>query len=93
MKNIQVIDSAENCSYSVYAISDEAFAMLFPTVGQNVEFIEDVVERIGESKAADIIRETWNSRIAKINIMGIHGTLFFDLHKKTQFYPRKNELD
>lgn len=46
MKNIQVIDGAANCTYDIFAATDEQFEMIFAN-GANVEFIEDVVERLG----------------------------------------------
>jgi hypothetical protein len=45
-KNVQIIDGAANCTYHIYAFTDEQFALLFPEEGQDVEFIEDVAERL-----------------------------------------------
>ncbi len=93
MKNIQVIDGANNCAYSIYQASDEAFSLIFPSVGQDIEFIEDFVERTGEKKASAILGALWKHRLAKQNVVGINGTLFFELGFKKKFYPNKQEAD
>jgi hypothetical protein len=38
MKNVQVIDGAENCTLPIYAGGDDDFALLFPRLKQNIEF-------------------------------------------------------
>ena len=53
MKNIQVVDGALNTGYWIYEVSEELFALLFPSPGQNVEFIEDFIERVGEDVDVD----------------------------------------
>ena len=93
MKNIQVIDGAENCSFSVYSISDDDFALLFPQERQELEFIEDVAERMGEEKTGMIVRNITRKRVKKQDILGIHGTLFFSLAKRKRWFPNKREDD
>jgi hypothetical protein len=34
MKNIQVIDGALNCTFSIFEATDEEFALLFPEPGR-----------------------------------------------------------
>ena len=41
MKNVQIIDAAQNCAYSIYAIPDDDFVKIFPQEGQDVEFDDD----------------------------------------------------
>lgn len=95
MKNIQVIDDATNCSFSVYAASDEDFAAIFCQEGQDVEFIEDLVARVGSRRAAKLVlRSTSRSgRVDKCKVCGIHGTLFFGLLERKKWYPNKRETD
>jgi hypothetical protein len=93
MKNVQIIDGAINCAYSVYQMSDESFRAIFPDEGQNVEFIDDLIARMGEAKAGQILDPVWKHRIEKRNAHGIHGTLFFELPDKKKFYPTKRESD
>ena len=92
MKNIQVIDGADNCTYDIFAVSEEDFDLLFPKPNQNIEFIEDVVDRIGEQKIRDLNSRLWNNRILKEEVNGIHGTLFYQLLSKKKYYPSKIDL-
>lgn len=91
MKNIQVIDGAENSEYAIYEITDEQFAIIFPAHDQNVEFIEDVIERLTEEEIAELFEHFWDRRVDKPDVVGIHGTLFYELLEKKQYYPTKND--
>lgn len=51
MKNIQVIDGAINSAYAIFAVTEDEFKLIFPDYGQNIEFIEDMVERLGDDRA------------------------------------------
>lgn len=92
MKNIQVIDGADNCTYDIYQISDEDFLILFPEPDQNIEFIEDVVERIGEDEVSELHSRIWEKLLRKEEVNGIHGTLFYQLLFKKEYYPGKIDL-
>ena len=91
MKNIQIIDDAVNGSFSIYSIPNRVFQQLFPQPGQDVEFIEDVVRRVGEKKAGELMKYTWNSRQEKYSLNGLHGTLFIRMANRKVFYPNKME--
>ncbi|HUI96912.1 MAG TPA: hypothetical protein VLX44_14230 [Xanthobacteraceae bacterium] len=91
MKNVQIIEGADNCTYDVFAFTDEEFSVIFPGAGQNVEFIEDAVVRIGDEELGRILRPVWKRRARKSEIVGIHGTLFYELAHKTKYYPTKKE--
>lgn len=93
MKNIQVIDSAENCAYDIYAASEEDFAAIVPEPGQDIEFIGDVFERLGKAEAAALLQRLWPHPVEKPKARGIHGTLFYELDEKKEFYPTKRERD
>jgi hypothetical protein len=93
MKNIQIIDDAVNCSYSIYSIPDDAFQMLFPKPGQDIEFLEDAIDRLGQKSVGDIMKFTWTSRLPKASVRGIHGTLFVGMLERKRFYPHKTEAD
>ncbi len=92
MKNIQVIDGAENCAYDIFQISDESFAKIFPN-DQDVEFSEDLYERLGNEEVRKILEPAWEKKFDKKSVTGIHGTLFYGLHDKKRFYPNKKESD
>lgn len=92
MKNIQVIDGAANCTYDIFAATNEEFEAIFPN-GTNIEFIEDVVERLGEDAAGQVLEPLWSRPVAKSEVQGIHGTLFYGLLHKKQYYPNKLDSD
>ena len=93
MKNVQVIDGAINCSYSIYEFTDEEFALIFREPEQDIEFIEDVIARIGDGRTGDILRPVWKRRRNKSEAIGIHGTLFYELANKKKYYPTKREKE
>jgi len=93
MKNIQVIDGAENCAYDIFSISEDDFLILFPQKGQNIEFAEEVFERLGELEATMLFARLWERPCPKQAVSGIHGTLFFQQDCKKPFYPSKQESD
>ena len=92
MKNIQVIDGALNCTYDMFAATEEEFALIFPS-GADVEFISDFFNRAGEDTAGAVTRSLWERRLDKKTISGIHGTLFFQLDFKKKYYPTKREAE
>lgn len=93
MKNIQFIDGAENCAYDVFSCREDDFRLAFPANGQNVEFIEDLVDRLGEQDAGEFVSRISSHPIRKSAANGIHGTLFFGLGYKRKYYPNKKESD
>ncbi|CDX26653.1 conserved hypothetical protein [Mesorhizobium sp. ORS 3324] len=93
MKNVQVIDGANNAAYNVYEIPDDEFELIFPN-GQDIEFIEDLVKRIGRKKAGEVISLLNKGLKKKSEINGIHGTLFYELRReKKRYYPNKKFSD
>jgi hypothetical protein len=93
VKHMQVIDGAVNTAYSICLVDDADFALIFPEVGQDVEFVEDLVERVGKVMAGKIVRRSTTRRIHKQRAMGIDGTLFFELLEKKPYYPTKRDSD
>ena len=93
MKNVQVIDGAMNCAYDIFSASATDFATIFPGAGQDIEFIDDFWRRVGAKKGKETIRRLFAKRADKKTIRGIHGTLFYQLDFKKQFYPSKREAD
>lgn len=92
VKNIQVIDGADNCTYDLYAATDEEFEEIFPN-GTNVEFVEDYFGRVGEKRAIEITSNLWKRLVNKSEAQGIHGTLFYQLLHKKRYYPTKKESE
>ena len=71
MKNIQIIDGAENATFSVFQATDEEFAAIFPD-GRDIELVEDLVERIGEEAAGSVLTPVWGRPILKRDAVGVH---------------------
>lgn len=90
MKNIQVIDGAENSVYDIFAATDEEFALIFPE-GQDVGFIEEVMARGPERELDEAFTRIWKRRVSKRDAMGIHGILFYELDHKKQYYPTRRD--
>jgi hypothetical protein len=70
VKHIQIIDGAANCTYSVFAATEEEFAEILPN-GADIEFIDDFFERVGESMAGKITAELWDRPVDKEVVQGI----------------------
>lgn len=90
MKNIQVIDGAVNCVYDIFAATDEEFCLIFPP-GQDIAFIEEVSAQGNKQALEAAFKNIWKRRIAKSNVQGIHGTLFYELSEKKVFYPTRRD--
>lgn len=80
---ILIIDGADNCAYDCFHADEELFYAIFPNDGQDIEFIEDFLEREPTDKYDATLAKMWNAPIAKKEITGINGVLFYGLlHKK-----------
>ena len=95
MKNILVVDGANNCAYDVFAVSDDMFKLIFPEEGQDIEFGEDLGARMDlgiiDPRA---LADMYKNRVPRYQISGIHGIFFADLkHVKERVYPNKRDSD
>lgn len=93
MKNVQIIDGADNCTYSIFAFTEEEFKFVFPEADQDIEFIEDVIKRVGDETLGKIMKPVWSRVLDKKNVHGIHGTLFYELQFKKKYYPTKRDSE
>jgi hypothetical protein len=97
MKNIQIIDGADNCVYDIFAASDEEFALLFPNQ-TDIAFAEAIFAAHNQTT---LDRETihaafnniWRRRVKKADVQGVHGTLFYELNHKAIYYPTLKDED
>ena len=93
MRNIQVIDGADNCAYDIFEMCDEDFQEMFPGEGQDIEFVGDFVARAGNERSHEILKKLWKKRIDKRLVDGIHGTLFYELDfKNNTIQTKKNQI-
>lgn len=91
MKNIQVIDGAENCVYDIFQAMDEEFSLIFSD-GRDIAFIDEVYESGDPSVLNAAFSQIWRRRVRKSEANGIHGLLFYQLPEKKIYYPtRKDE--
>jgi hypothetical protein len=91
MKNIQVIDGADNCVYDIFAATDEEFSLIFPS-GQDIAFIDEVSDRAQGEGLTEAFKNIWKRRLPKCDVQGIHGILFYQQENKKVYYPsRKDE--
>ena len=91
LKNVLIIDGAENCIYDIFSFSEEQFAIIF-TSGTDVAFIDEVEANNSEETINKAFAGVWNRRVPKREVVGIHGTIFYNLEKKKSYYPtRKDE--
>jgi hypothetical protein len=94
VKNVQIIDGADNATYSIFQATDEEFATIFPGPGQDLEVVEDFVSRVGENEASSTLSPLWERPIHKRHALGIHGTLYYDYNERSKYLPEsKREVD
>ena len=86
MKNIQVIDGAENSVYDIFAAPDEVFDLVF-LPGTDIAFTEEIKQRADAERVFEALGTIWSNRLPKSQAMGIHGILFYQLIKKRKYYP------
>lgn len=93
MKNIQIIDGGLNATFSVFQATDDEFVSIFPN-GQDMEFVEDFLARLGEGAAEVVLSAIWERPILKRDAKGIDGTLFYGGGERREHVPpTKREVD
>ena len=93
MRNILIVDGADNATFSVFQATDEEFRAIFPN-DQDMELAEDFFERVGESQATAVLAPIWERPVLRRDANGIHGTLFYDNDRRRRHLPTsKREVD
>ena len=90
MKNIQVIDGAENCVFDIFAATEDEFRLIFPP-GEDVAFIDEVYKRSSAQGLEVALARIWNRRIPKSDAIGIHGVLYYGLEHKKAYNPTRRD--
>jgi hypothetical protein len=94
VKNIQIIDAADNATFNIFQATDDEFEKIFPGPGQDIEVVEDYVCRVGEEEASKTLSRLWERPMYKQYVEGIHGTLYYDCKEKAKYLPEsKREID
>ncbi len=93
MKNVQIIDGADNATFSIFQMTDEEFEAVFPD-GQDMELADEFAARVGEDRAVAILAPVWDRPILKRDAHGIDGTLFYGWEDKAKHLPAsRREVD
>jgi hypothetical protein len=94
LKNVQIIDRANNATFSLFQATEEEFAAIFPGESQDMELVEDFIERAGQERAGRILQAIWERPIVKRDAQGIHGTLYYEYADRRRYLPAsKREID
>jgi hypothetical protein len=91
MKNIQVIDGALNCTFSLFQATEVEFALLFPESRQDIQYAEDLKFLPKQRAIKAALKRIWQRPIRKQNARGIHGTLFYQLERYKEVFREKRE--
>lgn len=91
MKNIQVIDGASNCTFSLFQATDEEFELLFPELRQDIQYAEDLTDLLRQDEINAALQRIWQRPVRKQDVQGIHGTLFYQLQRYKKLYREKRD--
>lgn len=91
MKNVQIIDGAKNCTFSIFQATESEFRLIFPDDGQEIQFSDDLKSLPSQDELSVALKNLWTRPVRKKDAMGIHGTLFFQLARYKNYYRWKAE--
>jgi hypothetical protein len=86
MKNIQVIDGAENAIYDIFAATDEEFDLIFPS-GQDIAFSDEVWQREPKASLEAAFAEIWKRPVRKRDAIGIQVYCSMDSRIRRSIIP------
>src|SRR5579863_2303808 len=92
MKNVQIIDRADNATFSIFQATDSEFDAIFPD-GRDIELAEGLFARLGDELARATVEAMWDRPILKREAQGIHGTLFYNGGWKVPASKREVDRD
>ncbi|MDP4078975.1 hypothetical protein, partial [Acidovorax sp. A1169] len=92
VKNIQIIDGADNCVFDIFQASDDEFSVIFKKA-TDIAFIDEIYEAGDSKELDDIFSKIWKRPIKKIDAMGIHGIIFYELGNKKIYYPTRRDSE
>jgi len=91
LKNIQIIDGALNCTFSIFQATDKEFALLFPDPQQDIQYAEALTSLPRQEEVGAALRRIWERPVRKQDALGIHGTLFYQLERYKTYYRANRE--
>ena len=93
MKNVMIIDGADNCAYDIFAATDDEFALMFPGDGQDIAFIDEIIAAMPRAEFQSRTAALWARPVDNKSASGLHGTIFYELDHKKQYYPNRKKSD
>ena len=93
MKNVMIIDGADNCAYDIFAATDDEFALMFPGDGQDIAFIDEIIAAMPRAEFQSMTAALWARPVDNKSAAGLHGTIFYELDHKKQYYPNRKKSD
>jgi len=87
MKNVQIIDDADNCTFPIFQFTDTQFALIFSGPGQDIAFAEEVEARLGEADLRHAFEGVWDRPFSKPEAVGIDGTIFYCFERRKGCFP------
>jgi len=74
--------------YDIFQVEDAEFKILFPG-NTDIAFIDEIQSRISQDQLSQIMNAIRARPIKKSDVIGIHGTIFYELERKKQYYPER----
>lgn len=94
MKIIQVVDGADNATFSLFEATEDEFSLIFPGDQQDMALIEDVASSPNAKAAFDALGRIWNRPILKRDAYALNGVLFYDNDRRRADVPAsRREID
>ena len=93
MKNVLIVDGAQNCAYDIFAATDEEFLLMFPVECQDIAFIDEILAEESRPALDQAFKRMWQRPVEKKTISGLHGTIFYELEFKKKYYPNRRDSD
>ena len=88
-----IIDGGDNCAYDIFAATDDEFTLMFPGDGQDIAFIDEIIAAGPRASVDAAFRRLWTRPVDKKSVAGLHGTIFYELAHKKQYYPNRKDSD
>ena len=86
MKNIQIIDGADNCTFSIFQATDREFRRSFPAVDR-ISSSPNSSSNASVPRGSAVLTPIWERPIAKKDVKGLHGTLFYGFQSRKPLLP------
>ncbi|WP_308909979.1 hypothetical protein [Pseudokordiimonas caeni] len=93
MKNILVASWHYLCPYKIYQIPNSIFAEIFDREGQNIQFWERLVSKLGAVRCEELEAEFNANCISRRHVTGIQGVLLVGMEEAIASFPTLRNCD